>query len=200
MPRTTEPNDKAITLLDDCKGPSLDHRDAFNRAVRDWLVHAGYPSGHETGGSDDIPHFDRHFDSRHHSPQADLARGLRRDCVTATGREKKSARGQGGTYGCPSAFALCIYGVLPMKAVLAFAATAALIVCSQVAYAQSATPEGAVTGMKPDRTTASTATRREMHVKEASLRQKRADCRKQARAQKVPLLKRHAFVEHCTGG
>jgi hypothetical protein len=33
--------------------------------------------------------------------------------------------------------------------------------------------------------------------KETALRQKRADCRKQARQQKVPLLKRRAFVKDC---
>jgi len=55
----------------------------------------------------------------------------------------------------------------------------------------------AVTGMKPDRTIADPAARKAMRAKEAALRQKRADCRKQARLQKVPLLKRNAFVRAC---
>ena len=54
-----------------------------------------------------------------------------------------------------------------------------------------------VTGMKPDRTTADAATRKAMRQKEAALRQKRSACRKQAREQKVPLLKRRAFVKDC---
>jgi hypothetical protein len=51
--------------------------------------------------------------------------------------------------------------------------------------------------MKPDRTTADAATRKAMRQREAALRQKRSACRKQAREQKVPLLKRRAFVKAC---
>ncbi|PWT92380.1 MAG: hypothetical protein C5B56_02345 [Proteobacteria bacterium] len=54
-----------------------------------------------------------------------------------------------------------------------------------------------VTGIKPDRTIADPATRKAIREKDAALRQKRADCRKQARAQKVSLLKRNAFVRAC---
>jgi hypothetical protein len=65
------------------------------------------------------------------------------------------------------------------------------------AQSSATSPTTPVTGMKPDRTTANTATRKAMREKEIALRQKRADCRKQARQQKVPLLKRRAFVKDC---
>ena len=84
-----------------------------------------------------------------------------------------------------------------MKNVLVNIAVAVLVLSSSLAFAQSETPKGAVTGMKPDRTTADTATRQRMQSKEMALRQKRSACRKQARAKKVPILKRHAFVEDC---
>ena len=58
-------------------------------------------------------------------------------------------------------------------------------------------PTEPMTGMKPDRTTADTATRKSMHEKESALRQKRTDCRKQARQEKISLLKRSAFVSDC---
>ena len=86
-----------------------------------------------------------------------------------------------------------------MKTVMTIVTAAALAVASHLAVAQTVTPKGAVTGMKPDRTTADTATREQMQTKEAALRQKRAACRKQARAKKIPILKRHAFVTDCTG-
>ena len=54
-----------------------------------------------------------------------------------------------------------------------------------------------MTGMKPDRTTADTATRQEMKKKEAALRQKRADCRKEAKQEKISLLKRPNYVSEC---
>jgi len=60
-----------------------------------------------------------------------------------------------------------------------------------------ASPTAPVTGMKPDRTTADAATRKAMRAKEAALKQKRTECRKQARQQKVALLKRRAFVKAC---
>src|SRR6266571_1931221 len=58
-------------------------------------------------------------------------------------------------------------------------------------------PAGPVTGIKPDRTIADPATRKAMREKRAAVRQKRADCRNQARQQKVPLLKRRAFIKDC---
>jgi hypothetical protein len=51
--------------------------------------------------------------------------------------------------------------------------------------------------MKPDRTTADPATRKAMREKRAAVRQKRADCRNQARQQNVPPLKRRAFIKDC---
>jgi hypothetical protein len=65
------------------------------------------------------------------------------------------------------------------------------------AQGSATSPTAPVTGMKSDRTTADTATRKAMREKKTALRQKRADCRKQARQQKVALLKRHAFVKAC---
>jgi len=58
-------------------------------------------------------------------------------------------------------------------------------------------PVAPVTGMKPDRTIAGPAARKATREREAALRQKRADCRSQARQQKVPLLKRRAFIRNC---
>lgn len=54
-----------------------------------------------------------------------------------------------------------------------------------------------VTGMKPDRTTAPLGVREKMQSKEAALRTKRTECRAKARAEKVPLLKRPAYVKKC---
>ena len=67
-----------------------------------------------------------------------------------------------------------------------------------LAQSTSTSPAGPVTGMKSDRTTADPATRKAMREKRAALRQKRADCRNQARQEKVPLLKRRAFIKECT--
>lgn len=54
-----------------------------------------------------------------------------------------------------------------------------------------------VTGMKPDRTTAPLGFREAMQKREAVKRQRRADCRAKARAEKVQLLKRPAYVKRC---
>jgi hypothetical protein len=54
-----------------------------------------------------------------------------------------------------------------------------------------------VTGMKPDRTTAPRGLREAMQKREAVKRQKRADCRAKAKAEKVSLLKRPAYVKSC---
>lgn len=59
------------------------------------------------------------------------------------------------------------------------------------------TSPGPATGIKPDRTIADPATRKAMREKRAALQKKRADCRNQARQQKVPLLKRRAFLRDC---
>jgi len=66
-----------------------------------------------------------------------------------------------------------------------------------LAQSSPTSPVAPVTGMKPDRTTADPATRKAMREKQAALRQKQADCRNQARQQKVPLLKRRAFIRDC---
>lgn len=66
------------------------------------------------------------------------------------------------------------------------------------AQAQTAGDKTApMTGMKPDRTTADAATRKAMQEKEAALKKKRAECRAKAKAEKVPLLKRAAYVKNC---
>jgi len=54
-----------------------------------------------------------------------------------------------------------------------------------------------VTGMKPDRTTAPRGLREAMQKGEAVKRQKRAACRAKAKAEKVSLLKRPAYVKRC---
>jgi hypothetical protein len=54
-----------------------------------------------------------------------------------------------------------------------------------------------MTGIKPDRTVADPATRQKMRQKESVLRQKRAECRKEARDQKISILKRRSFIRDC---
>jgi hypothetical protein len=54
-----------------------------------------------------------------------------------------------------------------------------------------------VTGMKPDRTTAPLGLREKMQSKEAVLRKKRDECRARAKAEKVPLVKRPAYLKKC---
>jgi hypothetical protein len=54
-----------------------------------------------------------------------------------------------------------------------------------------------VTGMKPDRVTAPRYFREAMQKREAVKRQKRADCRAKAKAEKVSLWKRPAYVKRC---
>src|SRR5262249_5897957 len=80
---------------------------------------------------------------------------------------------------------------------IAITVIAASAPVASLAQAPATSPTAPVTGMKPDRTTADTATHKVMRAKEAALRAKRSDCRKQARQQKVPLLKRRAFVKAC---
>lgn len=60
-----------------------------------------------------------------------------------------------------------------------------------------ATTEKPMTGMKPDRTVADKAQLQAMREKEAALKKKRAECSKQAKAQKVPLTKRRRFIHDC---
>jgi hypothetical protein len=61
----------------------------------------------------------------------------------------------------------------------------------------TSTQTAPVTGMKPDRTTAPSGVREKMRSKEAVLRMKRADCRAKAKAEKVSLFKRPAYVKRC---
>ena len=60
-----------------------------------------------------------------------------------------------------------------------------------------ATTEKPMTGMKPDRTVADKAQLQAMREKEAALKKKRAECSKQAKAQKVPVTKRRKFIDDC---
>jgi hypothetical protein len=83
---------------------------------------------------------------------------------------------------------------------LVAAGLAALLAVPAVGMAQTPTtnsPTAPVTGMKPDRTTAPAGLREKMRSKEAVLREKRAECRANARAEKVPLFKRPAYVKRC---
>ena len=72
-----------------------------------------------------------------------------------------------------------------------------------IGYGQTSAPSAAtpnntpVTGMRPDRTTASPAARQKMQQRESALRKKRAECRQQARDQKISLLKRRSFIRDC---
>ena len=83
---------------------------------------------------------------------------------------------------------------------LVAASLAAMLAVPAAVMAQTPTtnsPTAPVTGMKPDRTTAPAGLREKMRSKEAVLRKKRAECRANARAEKVPLFKRPAYVKRC---
>jgi len=60
-----------------------------------------------------------------------------------------------------------------------------------------ATTETPMTGMKPDRTVGDKAQLKAMREKEAALKKKRADCSKQAKAEKIPVTKRRRFIHEC---
>lgn len=68
------------------------------------------------------------------------------------------------------------------------------LVCAQT---PPSTTEKPMTGMKPDRTVADKAQLQAMREKEAALKKKRAECRKQAKTQKVPVTKRRQFIHEC---
>jgi hypothetical protein len=68
------------------------------------------------------------------------------------------------------------------------------LVSAQTAPAATEKP---MTGMKPDRTVADKAQLQAMREKEASLKKKRAECSKQAKAEKVPVTKRRKFIHEC---
>jgi hypothetical protein len=83
---------------------------------------------------------------------------------------------------------------------LTIASLAVVLAAPAVGLAQTATSNSLtapVTGMKPDRTTAPTGVREKMQAREAVLRKKRAECRANAKAEKVSLLKRPAYVKKC---
>jgi hypothetical protein len=82
-------------------------------------------------------------------------------------------------------------------AILIAISLAAASIAPIAGFAQSPSPTAPVTGMKKDRTTADPATRKAMREKALATRQKRADCRKQAREQKISLFKRRGFVRDC---
>jgi|SRR5215510_1987654 len=92
-------------------------------------------------------------------------------------------------------------GDMPMKWFAILIGIAAVVASAApgelLAQNTTTSPAAPVTGMKPDRTTADPATRKAMREKRATVGQKRADCRKQARQQNVPLLKRRAFIKDC---
>jgi hypothetical protein len=86
------------------------------------------------------------------------------------------------------------------RALLLVAACVAIsFLAAPEGYAQNAATDTApVTGMRPDRVTAPRWMREGMQKREAVKRKKRAECRAQARAEKVPLFKRPAYVKRCT--
>src|SRR3954453_18342900 len=91
-------------------------------------------------------------------------------------------------------------GETPMKpfaVLIALGLIAAAAPLASRAQGQAPSPTAPVTGMKADRTIADPATRKAMRERQNALRQKRAACRKQARQQKIPLLKRRAYVRAC---
>jgi hypothetical protein len=76
-----------------------------------------------------------------------------------------------------------------------------MLATPSISYGQSSNAgnmTAPVTGMKPDRTTAPVGMREAMQTREAAKRQKRAECRAKAKAEKVPLVKRPAYVKKCT--
>jgi hypothetical protein len=83
-------------------------------------------------------------------------------------------------------------------AILIVAGAIAALAVPTVGLAQAPTDKSApMTGMKPDRTTANKAQRKAMMEKEAALKKKRAECRAKAKAEKVSLVKRPAYVKRC---
>jgi hypothetical protein len=79
-------------------------------------------------------------------------------------------------------------------AIIVTASATPTFVCAQTPPAPTEKP---MTGMKPDRTVADKAQLQAMREKEAALKKKRADCSKEAKAQKVPVTKRRRFIHEC---
>lgn len=84
---------------------------------------------------------------------------------------------------------------VPFPVAMSVAMSAAVL--SEGVAQSSAIDTAPVTGMKPDRTTAPRAVREAMQKREAAIRRKRAECRAEAKAEKVPLLRRPAYVKRC---
>jgi hypothetical protein len=80
---------------------------------------------------------------------------------------------------------------------LAALGVAAMLAVPSESFAQTSKDTAPVTGMKPDRVTAPRWLREGMQKREAVKRQKRAECRAKAKAEKVPLWKRPAYVKRC---
>ena len=81
---------------------------------------------------------------------------------------------------------------------LAAIGVAVMLAVPSESFAQTPTADTApLTGMKPDRVTAPRGFREAMQKREAVKRQKRAECRAKAKAEKVSLLKRPAYVKSC---
>ena len=83
---------------------------------------------------------------------------------------------------------------------LVVVSVAIMLAAPSIVLAQSSTtnsPTAPVTGMKPDRTTAPAGVREAMQKREELKRQKRTQCRAKARAEKVSLVKRPAYVKNC---
>jgi hypothetical protein len=82
--------------------------------------------------------------------------------------------------------------------VAAMSVTMSLAVAPESFAQTAATDTGPVTGMRPDRVTAPRWMREGMQKREALKRKRRAECRAKAKAEKVPLFKRPAYVKSCT--
>jgi hypothetical protein len=89
-------------------------------------------------------------------------------------------------------------GELMKRVLFLVAIGVALSLAAPASFAQTANPDTApVTGMKPDRVTAPRWLREGMQKRETVKRKIRAECRAQAKAEKVPLWKRPAYVKGC---
>src|ERR1041385_2772621 len=84
------------------------------------------------------------------------------------------------------------------SALVLAALAAALLWLPSEGFAQTSSRDTApVTGTKPDRVTAPRWLREGMQKREAVKRRQRAECRAKARAEKVPLWRRPAYVKNC---
>jgi len=83
-----------------------------------------------------------------------------------------------------------------LSAAIIIVAASAMPALVRAQTAPTAT-EKPMTGMKPDRTVADKAQLQAMREKEAALKKKRAECSKQAKAEKVPVTKRQRFIHEC---